>query len=478
MLTNQPDVLTETADYEAVFARQRAHAPVMALTTADDRLARIRRLRDWISTHEADIRQAMYADFRKPPAEVVLTELFGLTGEINHALKNLRRWMRPQRVPTPLSMMGTSGKIVHEPKGNVLIISPWNYPFVLTVKPLISAIAAGNVVILKPSELTPHVSALLKRMVTDLFPVEEVALFEGDATVAQGLLALPFNHIFFTGSPAIGKVVMAAAAKHLTSVTLELGGKSPAIIDETADLKATAELLAWGKGINNGQTCIAPDYVLVQETVKDKFVEAFRVATNAMYNPDGQGVEQSVSYARIVNRRHFERVKSLLDEAVSGGATVTVGGKHNAGTNFMEPTVVEQVTDGMRIMQEEIFGPLLPVLTWRDRAEVLQTVNSREKPLALYIHSRNRANIDYWLARTSAGDTLINEVMFQFTNVELPFGGVNNSGLGKSNGYFSFQGFSNQRGVMERTLGTMTMMYPPYTGQKTKLIDFIRKYIA
>ncbi len=478
MLANQPDFLLETADYEAVFTRQRAHAPIMALTTADERIARIRRLRDWITTHEADITQAMYDDFRKPAAEVVLTELFGLTGEINHAIKNLRRWMRPQRVPTPLGMIGMSGKIVYEPKGNVLVISPWNYPFVLTVKPLLSAIAAGNVVMLKPSEMTPHVSALLKRMVSDVFPVEEVALFEGDASVAQSLLALPFNHIFFTGSPAIGKVVMTAAAKHLTSVTLELGGKSPAIVDETADLKATAEQMAWGKGVNNGQTCIAPDYVLVHESVKDAFVTAFKTATNAMYNAEGQGVEQSASYARIVNRRHFERVKSLLDDAVSRGATVSVGGQTNADTNFIEPTVVEHVTNDMRIMQEEIFGPLLPVLPFRDRDEVLRVVNSREKPLAMYIHSRDRANIDYWLARTSAGDTLINEQLFQFSNVELPFGGVNNSGMGKSNGYFSFQGFSNQRGVMERKLGTMSMVYPPYTDQKAKLINFFRKYIA
>ncbi len=478
MLANTFDTLSLTADYTAIFARQRAHAPVMALTTTEQRVARIRKLHDWIKTHEADIMQAMYADFKKPAAEVVLTELFGLTGEINYALKNLRRWMKPQRVPTPFGMIGTSGKIVHEPKGNVLIISPWNYPFVLTIKPLMSAIAAGNVVMLKPSEMTPNVSALLKRLVTEVFPVEEVVLFEGDASVAQALLALPFNHIFFTGSPAIGKVVMAAAAKHLTSVTLELGGKSPAIIDETADLTSAAQQLAWGKGVNNGQTCIAPDYVLVHESVKDRFVEAFKSATESMYNADGQGIEQSASYARIVNRRHFERVKSLLDDAVERGATVSTGGQMNADTNFIAPTVVEHVTDDMRIMQEEIFGPLLPVLPYHDRDDVLQTVNSREKPLALYIHSRNRANIDYWLARTSAGDTVINEVMFQFSNVEMPFGGVNNSGLGKSNGYFSFQGFSNQRGVMERTLGTMSMVYPPYTKQKASLINFFRKYVA
>jgi aldehyde dehydrogenase (NAD+) len=476
MLTIPVDTLAP-ADYAGVFAQQRRYALTMALTTADERKDRIRRVQTWIKTHETDICQAMYADFRKPATEMILTELYGLNSEIKYVLKNLSRWMRPQRVPTPMAMIGTSSRITHEPKGNVLIISPWNYPFVLAIKPLVLAIAAGNVVILKPSELTPNVSALLQRMVTDVFPIEEVALFEGDASVAQALLELPFDHIFFTGSPAIGKVVMAAAAKHLTSVTLELGGKSPAIIDETANLKATAELIAWGKGVNNGQTCIAPDYVLIHESVKDRFVAEFQTAITNMYNGDGQGVEKSESYARLVNQRHFQRVRALLEDAVTHGATVRVGGKSNPDTNFIEPTLLDGISDEMRIMQEEIFGPLLPVVTYHDRDEVVRTVNSREKPLALYIHSRSRQNIDYWLARTSAGGTVINELMFQFTNSELPFGGTNNSGLGKTNGYFGFQEFSNQRGVMERQFGTMKIVYPPYTNQVKKLIRFLGKYV-
>ena len=419
----------------------------------------------------------MYDDFRKPTAEVGLGELKAVNAEIKHIAKNLKRWMSPQQLPTPLSLVGTRSSIRHEPKGNVLIFSAWNYPFSLVVKPLVSAIAAGNVCILKPSEMTPNTARFLGRMVKELFPVEEVALFEGDSTVSQALLELPFNHIFFTGSPAVGKIVMAAAAKHLTSVTLELGGKSPSVVDETANLKTAAGQIAWGKYLNNGQTCIAPDYVLVHQSVKEPFLAEFRQAVRRMYNADDRGIEASDSYARMVNDRHFQRVRALLDDAVEQGARVTMGGSTNADQNFIEPTVVEGVTDDMRLMQEEIFGPVLPVVTFSTPDEALAVINGKEKPLALYIHSRNRRNIDYLMERTSAGDTIINDVMLQFGNVELPFGGVNNSGIGKSNGFFSFQELSNQRGVMERSFGTMKFLYPPYTDRVKKLINFVVKHL-
>ncbi|GAB3882108.1 aldehyde dehydrogenase family protein [Spirosoma agri] len=471
--------LAETAlgtQLKAVFASQRQQAQSMALTTADQRIERIRRIQMWVNAHEADIKQAMFADFRKPSAEVTLGELMALHAEIKHTIRHLKQWMKPQRLPTPMSLIGTKSYLHHEPKGNVLIIAPWNYPFVLTIRPLVSAIAAGNVAILKPSELTPHTAGLIKTMIAELFPPEEVAVFEGDADVSQALLDLPFNHIFFTGSPAIGRVVMAAAAKHLASVTLELGGKSPAIVDESAAIKQAAEQLAWGKCINNGQTCIAPDYLLVHQSIKQPFMLAFRDALTRMYRPTGQPIEQSDSYARIVNNRHFQRIRALVDDAVEKGATVTVGGTMNTDENFIEPTVLENVTNDMRVMQDEIFGPVLPVLTFSTLDEALTIVNQREKPLALYIHSRNRTNTQYILDRTSAGDTVVNDTLLQFANVELPFGGVNNSGLGKSNGFFSFQEFSNQRGIMQRDFGTMKFIYPPYTDKVKKLIDMVMKY--
>lgn len=474
MTTASPEI-TQQDDIQAVFAAQRRHAPQMALTTAKERIERIQRIHQWIQGHETDLMQAMYADFRKPASEVLLGDLGALYYEIKHTSKNLKGWMKPKRVSTPLPMIGTRGYVHHEPKGNILIISPWNYPFGLAIKPLISAIATGNVVMLKPSEMTPHVSKAIKGMIKELFPIEEVAVFEGDSDMATRLLELPFNHIFFTGSPAVGKIVMAAAANHLASVTLELGGKSPVIVDETANIKTAAEQIAWGKYFNNGQTCIAPDYLLVHESIKEPFMQAFRESVQKMYGTDAQTIEQSDNYCRIVNNRHFKRVQSLIDDAVQKGATVTLGGQMNDAQNFIAPTVVEGVTDDMAIMQEEIFGPVLPVVSYRDRDEALRAINSREKPLALYIQSKSRQNIDYIMARTTAGDTVINDLMWQFGHMEIPFGGVNNSGIGKANGYFGFQELSNMRGVIRRDFGTSRFIYPPYTDKIQKLISFLVK---
>ncbi|AKD58466.1 aldehyde dehydrogenase [Spirosoma radiotolerans] len=462
---------------QSTFDTQRQYARQMALTTAGQRIERIRRIQTWVNAHQTDIQQVMYADFRKPSAEVVLGELMALHAEIKHTIRHLNGWMKPQRLPTPLTLIGTKSHLLHEPKGNVLIIAPWNYPFVLSIRPLVSAIAAGNVAILKPSELTPHTAGLIRKMITELFPVQEVAVFEGDANVAKALLELPFNHIFFTGSPAVGRVVMTAAAKHLASVTLELGGKSPAIVDESADVNQAAGQIAWGKFLNNGQTCIAPDYVLVHQSIWQPFIQALRTTLTGMYSSDGKPVEASDSYARIVNNRHFERIRELINDAVRKGATITHGGQMNADENFIEPTILEQVTDEMQVMQDEIFGPVLPVLAYANLDDALRIVNQREKPLALYIHSKNRKTVQYILDRSSAGDTVVNDTLLQFGNVELPFGGVNNSGLGKSNGFFSFQEFSNQRGVMQREFGTMKFIYPPYTDKVKKLIHFVVKYL-
>ncbi|MFN4145865.1 MAG: aldehyde dehydrogenase family protein [Runella sp.] len=465
-----------TIDIASLFDQQRRQAPQIALTTAHERIEKLRKIQGYLERHQQQIKQALYDDFRKPSAEVMLGEVYSIVSEIKFTIKHLRQWMRPQRVPTALSMVGTSNYIKHEPKGNVLIISPWNYPLALALKPLVSAIAAGNVALIKPSEMTPHTSALLKKMTDELFPASEVAVVEGDAQTATELLKLPFNHIFFTGSPAVGKIVMRAAAEHLASVTLELGGKSPNIIDPTADVKKVASMTAWSKCLNNGQTCIAADYVFIHASRKEEFVKAYQETIQKMYNPDGRGIENSDSYARIVNQRHFERVKSYIDDAVAKGAKIELGGKTIAEQNFIEPTLLSNVTDDMKIMQEEIFGPVLPVLTYTDREEVVQYINRKEKPLALYIHSKNRENIDYFLNHTSAGDTVVNDLMLQFQNPELPFGGVNNSGIGKSNGFFSFQEFSNLRGVSKRQFGTMSFIYPPYTDKVKKLINLFVKY--
>jgi aldehyde dehydrogenase (NAD+) len=461
---------------EAAFHRLRQQAPAMALTTAPERIDRLKRLMGWVEANKQAIYEAMYADYRKPTAEVDLGELAGLMSELRYTIKHLKQWMKPQRVPTPLSMVGTTGWLKYEPKGVVLVIAPWNYPFDLLVGPLATALAAGNVCMLKPSELTPNTAALMARMTRELFSPDEVVLFEGGAEVAQAMLDLPFNHIFFTGSPALGKVVMAAAAKHLASVTLELGGKSPFIVDETADITKAAEILAWGKFFNNGQTCIAPDYLLVQERVKGPLLEAFQRTVEKMYGADPAARAASDSYARIVNTRHFKRVKALIDDAVQQGATVRMGGRTNETENYIEPTLIDNVTDDMKLMQEEIFGPLLPVVSVANLDDALQHINRREKPLALYMHSRNQKNIDYVLNRTSAGDTVINDALIHFSHPELPFGGVNNSGIGSYHGYFGFQELSHRRGVLRRNFGTMKFVYPPYTDRVKRLIGWVTNY--
>jgi aldehyde dehydrogenase (NAD+) len=462
---------------QELFDSQRQKAAILALTTAPERMIKLKKIQAYLLANRAGLAKALYQDFRKPATETELTEILPTINELNVAIQNLKRWMKPHAVPTPLSMLGTTSFVRYEPKGVTLIISPWNYPFYLSIKPLISAIAAGNTAILKPSELTPETSAFIRILVESLFSEDEVAVLEGDFTVAQNLLELPFDHIFFTGSPEVGKIVMTAAARNLTSVTLELGGKSPCIIDETADIKVAARRVAWGKWINNGQTCVAPDYVLIQRSVKDQFVKEIREAVREMYDADGKGIQSSESYARIINERHYQRIKALLDDAKGQGATVRMGGTMDSADRFIEPTIIENVTVKMAVMQEEIFGPLLPVIAYDTREEVIQFLTGRAKPLVLYIFSQRESTARFWLERTTAGNTVINDTVVHFAHTELPVGGVNQSGIGKSNGFYSFQEFSNARGVVKRQFETLKYVYPPYSERVKKLIELIAKYI-
>jgi aldehyde dehydrogenase (NAD+) len=322
------------------------------------------------------------------------------------------------------------------------------------------------------------VAALLRRMVEEVFEPGEVALVEGDKDVATALLKLPFDHIFFTGSPQVGKVVMRAAAEHLTSVTLELGGKSPVVVDETADLRDAAEKLIWGKCVNDGQTCVAPDYVLVHEKVQDALLTEMRTVIHQYYNPRNGGVQESTSFARIVNGHHFDRLAELLEEAQVSGATIALGGSINPDQCFIEPTVLTHVAPESRIMQEEIFGPLLPMVPYSSLQSAVDFINSRPKPLAQYIFSRSRENQQYLLANVTAGGAAINETILHLAHPELPFGGAGNSGIGKAHGHFGFLAFSNEKGVLKQRLGRtgIKLMYPPYTPKVRGLIDMLLKY--
>ncbi len=465
-------------ELSGIFELQQRHAPKCKRSSSGERIRQLRRLEDYI-LNEAKMEglfQAMYKDFRKPKAEVLLSEITVVLQHIRHTRKHLRRWMQPRRTATPLMLFGVSSAVHYEAKGTCLILSPWNYPFNLTFSPLVDALAAGNTVIIKPSEISSHTSRFIRKVVEDLFPPEEVAVAEGDVHVAQALLELPFDHVFFTGSPQVGKLVMAAAAKNLASVTLELGGKSPAIIDDTADLKAQALRLAWGKGLNKGQTCIAPDYVLVQESQKEAFVEAYKQAIQTLY--PAENLAQSPDYPRIINQRNFRRLRKLYEDAIAQGATEVIGGTWNETDLFIPPTVLADADLEMAIMEEEIFGPLLPVLTFRHVQEAVEIINRQPKPLTLYIGSKDRKFTDFILEHTSSGSVVVNDFMLSFGNPEMGFGGVNNSGIGRYMGHAGFLEFSNAKSVMKRHFLDFSIAFPPYTAAKIKLLRFVGRWLA
>ncbi len=465
------------ADIHRVFDGQRATALRLRTSTLEERLDKIKKLKKALLAHREELLAAGYADFKKPPAEVELTELLPVIAEANDAIRKLKSWMKPTQVWPSRATLGLKAWVQYEPKGRTLIISPWNYPVNLTFCPLISAIAAGNTAILKPSEMTPHCAALMTKIIGKTFTPDEVAIFEGDAAVSTTLLSLPFDHIFFTGSPAIGKVVMAAAAKHLTSVTLELGGKSPTIIDATADLKVAAQNILWGKFTNNGQTCIAPDHVFVHASVKDQFVRECKTVLDATYGADAAAQQKSPFLARIVNQRHTGRIKSLLDDATAKGAKVLTGGSVDESDCYIAPTLIENIPADAKIMSEEIFGPLLPIIAFNNVDDVIARINADPKPLALYIWSKNEANIDKLLKQTSAGGTCINHTVVHFLHGNLPFGGVNNSGIGRAHGHYGFQDFSHARSVVRTRIMLAKMFFPPYTDKMRKIVNLLIKTV-
>ncbi len=454
---------------------QRARRPLPIKTRRDQ----LRRLREAVRARRDELQDALYADFRKPAEEVDLAEVHPVLAEADHALDHLAQWMHPERTSAPWTLLGTRSEIRREPKGVVLIVSPWNYPVPLTFGPLVSALAAGNSAVLKPSELTPHASAVMRAIVEDTFDPREVALFEGDKAVAQALLEQPFDHIFFTGSPAVGKVVMKAAAERLTSVTLELGGKSPAVVDETADVEDAARKIVWGKFTNAGQTCIAPDYVLVHERVEAPLIDALRRQIRRFYGETDAVRRCSSDYARLVSDRHFARVKALLDDAVERGARVAEGGKTHAAECYIAPTLLTDVPADADALNEEIFGPLLPIASFETLDAAVEVINSKPNPLALYVFSGEEENVERVLRRTTAGGSCVNDVLVHYLNPSLPFGGAGHSGIGRAHGHSGFKAFSNERAVVHRTFGSsaLRVLYPPYGSTARRLISGLLRWL-
>jgi aldehyde dehydrogenase (NAD+) len=474
---NNTDLLK--TQIQEVFEKQKEFATELKTIPIYERTKKLKKILNYILKNREEIQKSLYQDFKKNPIETEITETFGTVAEIRHIIKNLEQWLTPKKVDTPLPLVGSQSKIMLEPKGVTLIISPWNYPFSLAVAPLVCAIAAGNTVILKPSELSANTSSLLSKMIKELFDEKEVTVFEGDASVATELLKYPFDHIFFTGSTHIGKKVMEAASKNLSSITLELGGKSPVFIEESADIEDTAEKIVWGKFINTGQTCIAPDYIMVPQHKKALLVSAMKRNIEKFYNADGKGIQHCEYFGRIINDRHFNRLTGLIEDAINKGANIAFGGKTSASDRYIEPALLVDVEKNMKVMQEEIFGPVLPIIGYEELDNAIRFVTSMEKPLALYVFSQNKSKTNYIIQKTSAGTTCINECVIQFSNTNLPFGGVNHSGIGKSHGYYGVLAFSNERSILEQRTGLTTVkaLYPPYNELVKSMIDAMIKWL-
>ncbi|MAT59244.1 MAG: aldehyde dehydrogenase family protein [Ignavibacteriae bacterium] len=460
-------------EIKSVFELQQLNRKSLAETSAKVRKEKLKRILNYVIDHSTDIENVVFNDFKKPSAEVKLTEIFPVTSEIRHVIRHLNKWMKPERVGMPLTFFGSSAKIYREPKGVSLIISPWNFPFQLLIGPFISAVAAGCPVILKPSEYSSTTSDFLKKMITELFPKEEAYVVLGNADVSKFLTSLPFDHIFFTGGTSVGKQIMKSASQNLTSVTLELGGKSPCIVDSDYDLKNAARRIVWGKFMNAGQTCVAPDYVLINELKLKEFVKYLKIYSEKF----SENSKENYEYSHIINDSHFEKLNFLLEQSTAEGAVIEFGGKRNKEKRFFEFTVLSNVDRSNAIMKEEIFGPILPILTYKSYNELEEIVDENSNPLALYIFSSKKEFINKIRNRIKSGALAINDVVVHFSHPNLPFGGVNQSGIGKAHGKFGFYEFTNAKGIFKQPKYSANLLfYPPYTRQINKLIDLLIKY--
>ncbi|MEQ9668246.1 aldehyde dehydrogenase [Coleofasciculus sp. G2-EDA-02] len=420
------------------------------------RIEQLKRLKQAVVDDQEAIINAVKADLGRPEFEAYF-EIAAIT-EINYAIKHLKSWVKPKKVAVGLEQFPASAKIYPEPLGVVLIISPWNYPFQLLISPLVGAIAAGNCAILKPSEISTHTSAAIANLIHKTFDPAYIALVEGDADTSKALLAEKFDHIFFTGGTAIGKIVMEAAAKHLTPVTLELGGKSPCIVDADTDLKYTAKRITWGKYLNAGQTCIAPDYLLVDRRIKSDLLTEIKKCVQDFY---GQEPEKSPDYARIISHRHFDRLVPLLQEG-----EIVIGGQTRPEDKYIAPTVIDGVSWDSPVMEEEIFGPILPVLEYSNFNDAIAQINARPKPLALYLFSKDKHKQQQVLQQTSSGGVCLNDTVMQVGVTTLPFGGVGDSGMGNYHGKASFDTFSHFKSVLKKGFWfDLNWRYPPYNGK-------------
>ena len=456
----------EHKEIGATVQRQREYFASGKTKEISFRTRQLKTLADVVEGNTRQILKALKDDMNKPPFEAYIAEITQVLGEIDLALKRINSWARPERVRTPSFLFLASSHIYSEPLGVVLIVGPWNYPFDLVLAPLVGAIAAGNCSIIKPSEISPNTSSLIAKMVTDNFDPSFLAVVEGGAEETSVLLSEKLDHIFYTGGGAVARIMMEAAAKNLTPVTLELGGKSPCIVEGDVDPEKAARRIAWGKFFNAGQTCIAPDYLLVNRVIKRELLENIKKWILKFYGEEPSG---SPDYARIISDRHFTRLVNLLK-----GGNITAGGQADPETRYIAPTIIENVSPDDPIMQEEIFGPILPIIEYEELRDAISFVQSREKPLALYFFSNNKSDQERILRETTSGGGCINDTLVHFSNGLLPFGGVGASGFGKYHGKATFDTFSNRRSIVNRSfMFDIYLRYPPYRNT----LKFVQKFI-
>ncbi|MCT4597019.1 MAG: aldehyde dehydrogenase [Vallitalea sp.] len=432
------------------------------------RIRQLKKLKKVISDYEEEILDALYKDLGKNNFEGYMVEIGTVYEEINHNIKRLRRWMKPQKVKTPISQFGAKSYIYSEPRGVVLIISPWNYPFNLTITPLIGAMAAGNTCLVKTSRNSPNVSKIIAKIIEEAFYPEYIAILKGGSEQSMEVIGEGIDYVFFTGSPRIGKVVMTKAADNLVPVTLELGGKSPVIVDKSANIKMTTLRLAWGKFLNSGQTCIAPDHVYVHKDIKNEFIENMKKAIEKFYGTDPIS---SKSFGKIINEKQFDRLLTYLDES-----KIVYGGNYDKDKMKISPTIMNNITYDDAVMKDEIFGPILPVLEFEDIDEVIKEINSKPRPLALYCFADDKKIYSKVTSSVSYGGGCINDTISHIANVNLPFGGNGNSGMGSYHGEASFDTFSHKKSILKKsTKINITLPFPPYSKDKMKKIKMVMK---
>lgn len=448
--------------YQDLLDGQRRYYLSGVTRTLEFRIEMLKKLRAAIKRYEPDLFTALKKDLDKNEYESYLMEIGTIYEEIRHASKHLKSWMRPVKVANPITLFGAKSMILSEPFGVSLIIAPWNYPLQLMLNPLVGAISAGNCAILKPSEYTPHVSRVIAQLIEGIFPKEYITVVEGEVEVSKALLELQFDHIFFTGSVPVGRVVMEAASKHLTPVVLELGGKSPVIVENDADVDLAARRIVWGKFSNSGQTCVAPDYLLVHEDVKPELIRLMQKYILEFY---GNTPLEAENYGRIVSKRHFDRLRGFIQDG-----EVLIGGEVDEQRLRIAPTLLDQVSWDAPVMQDEIFGPILPVFTYQSLHECIDRIHQYPKPLALYLFTENEGKMDQILEKVSYGGGCINDTLLHLSNINLPFGGVQHSGHGSYHGKYSFDAFSHKKGIVKQTTKFDAKVRYPLKGNKISLL--------